>query len=143
MLGDNKRNPLSILRLVHRILCQPPTSDHRTGRRQSILTVTPELYFFGDDQILDRYFALQDFGPFVHAVPFDLGKIGLSEQQPGAQEIYQSCLNGPDSTRSIETYFKTFSSIFCAAGQPSRRTVSIPLASKEGVSSMDSILNPT
>jgi len=83
MLGDNKRNPLSILRLIHRILCQPSTSDDRPWRGQSALTVTPQLHFFRDDEILDGYFALQDLGPFVDTVPFDLGKVGFSEQQPG------------------------------------------------------------
>ena len=86
MLGNDKRYPLAILGLVHRVFCQTSSRDDRSGWGKSILAIAPQLDFLGDDQVLERDLALQDFGPLVNAVPLDLGKVSPAEQQSGRTE---------------------------------------------------------
>jgi hypothetical protein len=73
-------DPIAILRLVIRVNCPPPRSNHGTRGRGCPVAVGSQSNFLGKDEILDRSTIFQDLLPGRITVLFDPAKVFGPEQ---------------------------------------------------------------
>ena len=94
--------------------------------------------FLCEYEVLYRNLILQNPAPCPTTVFFNLTEILSTKKNP------EERITGRRLARVEYTHFRQVSVIFCCAGTPSRRTVSMPLASNTGsLSSGFSNLKPT